>query len=122
MIRHQKTSFNILKIEVNTAKIEILMIFFCLEFSEVYFEYQLQAGVILAFDYYNNNLLWTSSINNPIAAVWELKNGQLKEKSLLKTRRTNRIAFMGKFNSIPYVIISSRIQRQLTYHARKATG
>ncbi|CAF2692597.1 unnamed protein product [Rotaria sp. Silwood2] len=86
--------------------------------NPVFFEYQLQTGLILAFDY-NNHLIWTSSINNPIAAVWELKNGQLKEKSLLKTRLSHRLAFMGKFNSIPYVIISSRVQRQLIYHARK---
>ncbi|CAF3518975.1 unnamed protein product [Rotaria sp. Silwood1] len=86
----------------------------------VFFEYQLQTGLILAFDS-NNHLIWTSSINNPIAAVWELKNGQLKEKSLLKTKLSHRLAFMGKFNSIPYILISSRIQRQLIYNARKNT-
>lgn len=85
---------------------------------KVYFEYQLQTGVILAFDR-NGHLIWTSSINSPIAAVWELKNGQLKEKSLFKTRLSRRLAFMGEFNSTPYVIISPRIQRQLIYNARK---
>ncbi len=87
-------------------------------FSKVFFEYQLKTGVVLAFDY-NNHLIWTSLINNPIAAVWELKNGQLKEKSLFKTRLSNRLAFIGEFNSTPYVIISSRIQQQLISNARK---
>lgn len=29
--------------------------------------------------------LWSTSADAPIAAVWELKNGQLKEKSLFET-------------------------------------
>ncbi|CAF2109491.1 unnamed protein product [Rotaria magnacalcarata] len=84
----------------------------------IHFEYQLQTGLVLAFDS-NNNLLWTSPINKPIAAVWELKNGQLKEKSLLQTKLSHRLAFMGKFNSMPYLIISARTQRQLIHNARK---
>ncbi|UJR09018.1 hypothetical protein I4U23_013267 [Adineta vaga] len=87
----------------------------------VFFEYELQSGVIFAFDK-KNDLIWTSSIKNPIAAVWELKNGQLKEKSLFKTKRSRRLAFMGEYNSTPYVLISSRIQQQLIHHARKHTG
>lgn len=96
------------------AKRNLLMFVFL-----VYFEYQLQSGLILAFNN-NKDLIWTSSINSPIAAVWELKNGHLKEKSLLKTRLANRLAFMGKFNSIPYLLISSHTQRQLIYHARQS--
>ncbi len=49
-----------------------------------YFEYQLQTGVVLAFDT-NGHPIWSSAINAPIAAVWELKNGQLNEKSLFET-------------------------------------
>jgi hypothetical protein len=94
---------------------------FFMSISKVFFEYQLQTGVILAFDHHQN-LLWTSAINNPIAAVWELKNGQLKEKSLFKTKLSRRLAFMGEFNSTPYVIISPRLQRQLIHHARKNNG
>jgi hypothetical protein len=77
--------------------------------------------VVLAFDR-NQNLIWTSSINSPIAAVWELKNGQLKEKSLFKTKLSRRLAFMGEFNSTPYVIISPHLQRQLIHHAKINNG
>jgi len=87
--------------------------------DKIFFEYQLQTGVVLAFDHHNQ-LIWTSVIDSPIAAVWELKNGQLKEKSLFKTRLSHGLAFMGEFNSTPYVIISSRIQRQLILNARKS--
>ena len=48
------------------------------------FEYQLQTGVVLAFGP-DGHPLWSSAINAPIAAVWELKNGQLSEKSLFET-------------------------------------
>ncbi len=78
----------------------------------------MQTGLVLAFDAHNQ-LIWTSSIDSPIAAVWELKNDRLKEKSLFKTRLSHRLAFMGEFNSTSYVIISPRIQRQLMEHARK---
>ena len=83
-----------------------------------FFEYQLQTGLVLAFDH-RGQLIWTSSIDSPIAAVWELKNGRLKEKSLFKTRFSNRLAYMGEFNSTPYVIISPGIQRKLMEYARK---
>ena len=52
------------------------------------FEYQLQTGVVLAFDP-EGHPLWSSAINAPIAAVWELKNGQLSEKSLFETTHLN---------------------------------
>jgi len=42
----------------------------------------------------------------------------LKEKSLFKRRLSHRFAFMGEFNSTPYVIISPRIQKQLISNAR----
>jgi hypothetical protein len=56
-----------------------------------YFEYQLQTGVVLAFDK-NGRQVWFSAINAPIAAVWELKNGQLKEKSLFETKAFNHVS------------------------------
>lgn len=48
-----------------------------------HFQYQLQTGVVLAFDD-NGQALWSSSINAPIAAVWEYKNGRLIERSLFE--------------------------------------
>ena len=57
--------------------------------SPGYFEYQLQTGVVLAFDT-AGQLAWSSAVNAPIAAVWELKNGQLHEKSLFETNTINR--------------------------------
>lgn len=56
---------------------------FVFDFSG-YFEYQLQTGVVIAFDP-SGHPVWSSAVNAPIAAVWELKNGQLKEKSLFET-------------------------------------
>lgn len=52
-----------------------------------YFEYQLQTGVVTAFDQ-SGRPVWSSAVNAPIAAVWELKNGQLNEKSLFETATT----------------------------------
>ena len=49
-----------------------------------YFQYQLQTGVVLAYDKTGQSV-WSSAINAPIAAVWELKDGQLMEKSLFET-------------------------------------
>ena len=49
-----------------------------------YFVYQLQAGVVQAFDVTGGEV-WSATVKSPIAAVWELKNGQLKEKSLFET-------------------------------------
>ncbi len=51
---------------------------------EGYFEYQLQTGVVLAFDE-SGRPIWSTAINAPIAAVWELKNGELNEKSLFES-------------------------------------
>ncbi|CAF0773253.1 unnamed protein product [Rotaria sp. Silwood1] len=103
-----------------------------------YFEYQLQTGVVLAFDK-TGHPTWSSPINAPIASVWELKNGQLNEKSLFETTAPNhfstddsnddeefvsvptsrRLAFIGEFNSTPYVIVSPRVQKELIHDARK---
>ncbi|UJR37195.1 hypothetical protein I4U23_029903 [Adineta vaga] len=109
-----------------------------------YFQYQLQTGVVLAYDN-TNRIVWSSAINAPIAAVWELKDGQLKEKSLFETTTTlsyvpsdeltvadddddenfssppisRRLAFIGEFNSTPYVIVSPNVQKELIYDARK---
>ena len=54
-----------------------------------YFKYQLQTGVVLAFDS-SGRLAWSSEIKAPIAGVWELKNGQLNEKALFETTASNR--------------------------------
>ncbi|CAF3917079.1 unnamed protein product, partial [Rotaria sp. Silwood2] len=106
-----------------------------------YFEYQLQTGVVLAFDK-TGHPTWSSPINAPIAAVWELKNGQLNEKSLFETTAFNhfsrddsideedfaspplsrRLAFVGEFNSTPYVIVSADVQKELIHDARKVPG
>ncbi|CAF3874202.1 unnamed protein product [Rotaria sordida] len=103
-----------------------------------YFEYQLQTGVVLAFDK-TGHPTWSSPINAPIAAVWELKNGQLSEKPLFETIASNhfsiddpnddenlpspptsrRLAFIGEFNSTPYVLVSPRVQKELIHDARK---
>jgi len=106
-----------------------------------YFEYQLQTGVVIAFDR-TGQRVWSSAIHAPIAAVWELKNGELIEKSLFETKKTNqdqdsetyddddeemnfappiarRLAFVGEFNSTPYVLIPSRVQKELILDARK---
>ncbi|CAF0800863.1 unnamed protein product [Adineta steineri] len=104
-----------------------------------YFQYQLQTGVVLAFDKTGHSI-WSSAINAPIAAVWELKNGELKEKSLFDTTiETNdlpkainleeedlpppplsrRLAFIGEFNSTPYVIVSPKVQKELIYDAKR---
>ncbi|CAF0736588.1 unnamed protein product [Rotaria sordida] len=56
-----------------------------------YFEYQLQTGVVLAFDK-TGHPTWSSPINAPIAAVWELKNGQLSEKPLFETIASNHFS------------------------------
>lgn len=40
--------------------------------------------MVIAFDQ-SGHPMWSSAINAPIAAVWELKNGQLSEKSLFET-------------------------------------
>ncbi len=35
---------------------------------------------------------------------------------------SRRLAFIGEFNSTPYVIVSPRVQKQLIYDARKNNG
>ncbi|CAF0993205.1 unnamed protein product [Adineta ricciae] len=110
-----------------------------------YFQYQLQTGVVLAYDKTGQSV-WSSAINAPIAAVWELKGGQLMEKSLFETTtnyvpsddlihddddddndfppppKSHRLAFIGEFNSTPYVIVSPQVQKELIYDARKNSG
>ena len=110
--------------------------------STGYFVYQLQAGVVQAFDVTGEEV-WSSTVRSPIAAVWELKNGQLKEKSLFETSSSlssgesnvaaaedepatppanpRRLAFVGEFNSTPYVIVSARVQKQLISDARRGS-
>ena len=134
------------------------MIYFCFQ---GYFQYQLQTGVVLAYDKTGRSI-WSSVINAPIAAVWELKDGQLTEKSLFETTtnyvpsddlskkiiiliysilwwffvvedddedddfvtppKSHRLAFIGEFNSTPYVIISPHAQKELVQDARKNIG
>ena len=45
--------------------------------------------MVLAFDT-AGQLAWSSAVNAPIAAVWELKDGLLREKSLFETTTVNR--------------------------------
>jgi len=35
---------------------------------------------------------------------------------------SRRLAFIGEFNSTPYVLVSPRVQKQLMYDARKNTS
>lgn len=55
-----------------------------------HFQYQLQTGVVLAYDK-TGRVVWSSAINAPIAAVWELKDGQLQERSLFDVTTTSYI-------------------------------
>ncbi|CAM4747978.1 unnamed protein product [Rotaria magnacalcarata] len=104
-----------------------------------YFEYQLQTGLVSAFDR-TGKPAWSSVINSPIAAVWELKDGELNEKSLFEIKTTTtshisedelddddslptlpkprRVAFSGEFNSTPYVIISHSDQKKLIHDVK----
>lgn len=86
---------------------------------------------MVAFDK-DRKILWTSSINAPIAAVWEYKNGRLTERSLFDHGNmvddsfhsdpsvSQPMAFIGEFNSTPYVLVSESIQKQLILSARKS--
>ncbi|CAF0736643.1 unnamed protein product, partial [Didymodactylos carnosus] len=101
-----------------------------------YFKYQLQTGVINAYHHHNNELVWSKILNVPIAAVWEMKNGQLYQNDLFNVehedeRHSNdnrenqaydmnrRSAFVGEFNSTPYVLVSPHLQNELIHLAMR---
>jgi hypothetical protein len=45
-----------------------------------------------------------------------------EEDTISSPPKSHRLAFIGEFNSTPYVIISPSVQKQLIYDARKNSG
>jgi hypothetical protein len=45
-----------------------------------------------------------------------------EEDTISSPPKSHRLAFIGEFNSTPYVIVSPSVQKQLIYDARKNSG